>query len=94
METLSLTKELEPKVFASLGQCALFRALKPEQLPQLVKVAELSRYEPDETIVRQGEPSDSFWSSSTAWPRSPSTAGRRRGRRARPDPAALAAWAR
>ena len=39
METLSLSKELEPKVFASVGQCALFRALKPEQIPQLVKVA-------------------------------------------------------
>jgi twitching motility protein PilT len=61
METLSLTKELEPKVFASLGQCALFRALKPEQLPQLLKVAELQRFDPGETIVRQGEPSDSFY---------------------------------
>ena len=61
MDTLTLTKELEPKVFASLGQCALFRALKPEQLPQLVKVAELQRYDPGETIVRQGEPSDSFY---------------------------------
>ena len=61
METLSLTKELEPKVFAALGQCALFRALKPEQLPQLVKVAELQRFDPGETIVRQGQPSDSFY---------------------------------
>src|SRR5450432_2976695 len=61
METLSLTPELEPKVFSSLGSCALFRALKPEQLPQLVKVAELQRYEPGETIVRQGDPSDSFY---------------------------------
>ena len=61
METLTLTKEMEPKVFASIGQCALFRALKPEQLPQLVKVAELQRFEPGETVVRQGEPSDSFF---------------------------------
>jgi twitching motility protein PilT len=61
METLTLTKELEPKVFSSLGQCPLFRALKPEQLPQLVKVAELQRFDPGETIVRQGEPSDSFF---------------------------------
>ena len=60
METLSLTKDLEPKVFAAVGQCALFRALKPEQLPQLVKVAELQRFDPGEAIVRQGEPSDSF----------------------------------
>jgi twitching motility protein PilT len=61
MDTLSLTKDLEPKVFSSLGQCALFRALKPEQLPQLVKVAELQRFEAGESIVRQGDPSDSFY---------------------------------
>jgi twitching motility protein PilT len=61
METLSVTKELEPKVFESLGQCALFRALKPEQLPQLLKVAELQAFDPGEVIVRQGEPSDSFY---------------------------------
>jgi twitching motility protein PilT len=61
METLSLSKDLEPKVFAAVGQCALFRALKPEQLPQLVKVAELQRFDPGEAIVKQGEPSDSFY---------------------------------
>ena len=61
METLSVTKELEPKVFESLGQCALFRALKPEQLPQLVKVAEMQRFDPGEAIVKQGEASDSFY---------------------------------
>ena len=48
------SKDLEPKVFASVGQCALFRALKPEQLPQLVKVAELQRFDPGEAIVKQG----------------------------------------
>src|SRR5204863_2176320 len=61
METLALAKELEPKVYSSLGQCPLFRALKPEQLPQLVKVAELLRYEPGETVVKEGDPSDSFY---------------------------------
>jgi twitching motility protein PilT len=61
METLSLSKDLEPKVFAAVGQCALFRALKPEQLPQLVKVAEMQRFDPGEAIVKQGEASDSFY---------------------------------
>jgi twitching motility protein PilT len=61
METLSVTTELEPKVFEALGKCALFRALKPEQLPQLLKVAELQGFDPGEAIVRQGEPSDSFY---------------------------------
>ena len=61
METLTLSKDLEPKVFAAVGQCALFRALKPEQLPQLVKVAELQRFDPGEAVVKQGDPSDSFY---------------------------------
>src|SRR5262249_59823921 len=61
METVTLTKELEPKVYSSLGQCPLFRALKPEQLPQLVKVAELQRFEAAETIVKQGERSAAFF---------------------------------
>ncbi len=61
MEGLSLTKAMEEKVFASVGQCVLFRALKPEQIPQLVKVAELQRFDPGETIVRQGDPADSFY---------------------------------
>jgi len=61
METLTLSKDLEPKVFEAVGQCALFRALKPEQLPQLVKVAELQRFDPGEAVVKQGDPSDSFY---------------------------------
>ncbi len=61
MDTVSLTKELEPKVFSSIGQLALFRALKPEQVPQLVKVAELQRFDAGETIVKQGDPSDAFF---------------------------------
>jgi twitching motility protein PilT len=60
METVTVSKELEAKVLSSLAQCALFRSLKPEQMPQLMKVGEVLRYEPGETIVRQGEPSDSF----------------------------------
>jgi twitching motility protein PilT len=60
MQTLQVTTENEAKVLKALGDCALFRALKPEQLAQLQKAAELVAYEPNETIVRQGEPSDSF----------------------------------
>jgi len=93
METLSLTKELEPKVFASLGQCALFRALKPEQLPQLVKVAELQRFDPGETIVRQGDPSDSFLHRHRRHRRRHREQGRRR-RRDRHHPPAPRAWER
>jgi twitching motility protein PilT len=60
MEAMKVSKDLEPKVLSSLAECALFRALKPEQLPQLMKVGEVMRYEPGETIVKQGEASDSF----------------------------------
>jgi twitching motility protein PilT len=60
MQTLSVTKENESQVLKALGECSLFRALKPEQIAQLLKAAELVAYEPNETIVRQGEPSDSF----------------------------------
>ena len=60
MQTLNVTKDNEAQVLKALGDCSLFRALKPEQLGQLLKAAELVAYEPNETIVRQGEPSDSF----------------------------------
>jgi pilus retraction protein PilT len=60
MQTLPVTKENEAKVLKALADCSLFRALKPEQLAQLQKAAELVGYEPNETIVRQGDPSDSF----------------------------------
>jgi twitching motility protein PilT len=61
METLTLTEAQQEKVGAAVGRCALFRALKPDQVPQLLKVAEVVRFAADEPIVRQGEPSDSFF---------------------------------
>ena len=61
MEVVPVSNDLEPRVHSSLGQCPLFRALKPEQIPQLVKAAELQRFPPGEVIVRQGDPSDSFF---------------------------------
>jgi twitching motility protein PilT len=60
MQTLPVTKENEAKVLKALADCSLFRALKPEQLGQLAKAAELVAYEPNENLVKQGEPSDSF----------------------------------
>ena len=60
METRAITKENEARVLKALGECQLFRALKPEQLGQLLKAAELVAYGPNETIVKQGEPADSF----------------------------------
>jgi twitching motility protein PilT len=60
METRAITKENEGRVLKALGECQLFRALKPEQHVQLLKAAELVAYGPNETIVKQGEPADSF----------------------------------
>src|SRR5262245_41036291 len=61
METLAMQDDLQEQVLAAVRSCTLFRALKEEQLPQLVKVAELMRFAPEEIILRQGDASDSFY---------------------------------
>src|SRR5437762_14206725 len=61
METVTLNPAQEEKVVAALGQCALFRALKPDHFPQLLKAAELMRFGQEEPIISKGDPSDSFY---------------------------------
>ena len=61
MKTLSIQGELKSQVVAVLSRSPSFRTLKPEALEQVVGVAALQQYAPDETIVRQGEPSDAFF---------------------------------
>jgi twitching motility protein PilT len=61
MEVLPIHDELQGKLLSSLGHSPLFRALKPEHLPQVLKLAELHRYDPEEPIIRQGDPADSFF---------------------------------
>ena len=61
METLAMDADLQTHVVKALGECSLFRALKAEHLPQLVKVAELVRYQPEDVILKQGDPSDAFY---------------------------------
>jgi twitching motility protein PilT len=60
METVSLEGAQTEKVEAAVAECPLFRALKPALIPQLLKVAETVRYQPEEIVLRQGDPSDSF----------------------------------
>ncbi len=55
METLTVDAGLQDTMVAALGQCALFRALKPELLPQLLKAADVVRFEPEEVLIRQGD---------------------------------------
>jgi twitching motility protein PilT len=61
METLTLSDAQQVKVAEAVAQCALFRALKPDQIPQLLKVAEIVQFAPEEAIIRKGDPSDSFF---------------------------------
>ena len=61
MQTLAIDQDLQAHVTKALADCSLFRALKPEHLPQLVKVAELIQYEPEDVIIKQGDPSDAFY---------------------------------
>jgi len=60
METLA-ADQMQEKVLSAVKSCPLFRALKPDQFPQLVKAAELVRFSAGEPVVKQGEPSDSFY---------------------------------
>jgi twitching motility protein PilT len=61
MQTLAIDQDLQTHVTKALAECSLFRALKSEHLPQLVKVAELVQYEPEDVIIKQGDPSDAFY---------------------------------
>jgi twitching motility protein PilT len=61
MQTLSLDARRQEQVQAALAQCPLFRTLKAEHFPQILKIAEAQRFDPDEAIVLQGQPSDSFF---------------------------------
>src|SRR5262249_32271471 len=60
MEVLANRDALQEPGQSALRQCALFRALKPEQIPQLAKAGELVRYDAGDNIVKQGDASDSF----------------------------------
>ncbi|MBN2371012.1 MAG: PilT/PilU family type 4a pilus ATPase [Vicinamibacteria bacterium] len=61
MRVLALDDALHDKIGAAFGFCPLFRALKPEHFPQVIKVGEAVQFDPGEVIVEQGEPSDSFF---------------------------------
>jgi twitching motility protein PilT len=61
METLTLDAAHSARVTEALGKCPLFRALKPEHLPQLLKAAQAQRFDEGEVVIQQGDPSDSFF---------------------------------
>jgi twitching motility protein PilT len=61
METLTLDDDRREKISTILTDCPLFKSLKPTSIPQILKVAEGVRFEPDELIIKEGDPSDSFF---------------------------------
>jgi twitching motility protein PilT len=61
MQPLTIDDAQSEKIATALSQCPLFRALKAEHFPQIIKIGEALRFEPDEFILKQGEPSDSFF---------------------------------
>ncbi|MEW6365614.1 MAG: PilT/PilU family type 4a pilus ATPase [Acidobacteriota bacterium] len=61
MESVTLDDARRNDVVAALGKCPLFRALKAEHFPQIINIGELYQYDPEEVIIRQGDPSDSFF---------------------------------
>ncbi len=61
MESLPIADDQQARVLDRLRHCELFRALKDDQLPQLLKAAELLRYDNGEALVRQGAEADSFF---------------------------------
>jgi twitching motility protein PilT len=61
MENLTIDDAQRDRMVDVLRNCSLFRALKPEHLPQILKVALALRYDDDEVVIQQGDPSDSFF---------------------------------
>jgi twitching motility protein PilT len=61
MQALTLDARHQERVTAAMAQCPLFQALKPEHYAQILKIAEAQHFDPEEAIVLQGEPSDSFF---------------------------------
>ena len=61
METVPIPEERHGELGAVLQRCPLFRALKPEHFPQVIRLAEQVHFHPEETIIRQGEPSGAFF---------------------------------
>lgn len=70
METVPIQGPLQDRVLETLTSCPLFRALRPGQHSHLLRVTELRRYAPSETILEQGDAADAFCVISRATPAS------------------------
>jgi len=61
METVTPDAGQQKQLAEVLARCPLFRALKPDHFPQILKAGELVRFSPGDTIIQQGTPADSFF---------------------------------
>ena len=61
MQTVSPDDAQQQKLVGILARCPLFRALKEDHFPQILKAGELVRYDAGETIIQQGSRAESFF---------------------------------
>jgi len=61
METVTPDAGQQRQLAEVLARCPLFRALKPDHFPQILKAGELVRFASGEAIIQQGTPADSFF---------------------------------
>jgi len=60
MQQIPIDAELEQRLATALRHATVFKALEPQQLTQVAEHAELFRYNPGESIVTEGDPTDFF----------------------------------
>ncbi len=61
MRNIEITKETRERLQATLAKSQWFKALTPAVLDQVVSAAAAIHFDPDEVIVKQGDPADCFY---------------------------------
>ncbi len=61
MKVLEIQGEVRERLLNALSASQWFKALPPPVLEQVIAAASALYYDPDEVVMRQGEPSDSFF---------------------------------
>ena len=61
MEKLTLDESQRENILSLLGSCPLFQSIKAASLTKILDVAEVIRYDDEEVVINEGDPSDSFF---------------------------------
>ncbi len=61
MKTITIENDVLKMVVAAMGRAEMFTSLSEKSLSQIAGRAVLNQYEPQETIVKEKEPSDAFY---------------------------------